>query len=482
MSGWMTLQGWLNNPKRLFYFFGLATLFSVFLSVWIDFVPIVFLPLGLVVVYVALVDYPILYRLLFFLIPFSVELYLPGGLGTDLPSEPFMLIITFIFFLELIQHPKIMHRAFFSHPLSLMVYAHLGWILITAITSQNLMVSFKFLLAKVWYVIPFYFMASIALSRKMAFDEVVKWLLVGLIGAVTYVFIRHAMVGFSFAEVHFIVGPFFRNHVTYGSLICILIPFAWYYWRSRKSSMSSAIWFLAVLFLIGAMYFSYTRATYIAFLGAVGAYFVIRWKLTRWMILLSIVTTLFIANDLLENNRYLDFAPDYNKTITHTEFESLIDATAKGEDISTMERVYRWVAGMNMIRERFFLGFGSGNFYFFYKPYAESAFKTYVSNNPDKSGIHSYFLMTFVEQGIIGFLIFLAMSILALMVGERAYHLARDRLDKIKVMACVLCLIQILLILIINDLIESDKVGPFFFFSAAVIVLMDLKGRKLGDA
>ena len=268
--------------------------------------------------------------------------------------------------------------------------------------------------------------------------------------------------------------------MTYGSLICILIPFAWYYWRSRKNWGSTSLWLLVLLFLIGAMYLSYTRATYVAFLGAIGAYFIIRWRLTRWAIVFSIIAGLFIVNNLLDNNRYLDFAPDYDRTITHTEFESLIDATAKGEDISTMERVYRWVAGTNMIQERFFLGFGSGNFYFFYKPYTESAFKTYVSNNPDKSGIHSYFLMVFVEQGIIGFLIFLAICILALLVGERAYHRARNSIDRLKVMASILCLLQILLILIINDLIESDKVGPFFFFSLAVITLMDLKGRSLG--
>ena len=209
MSNWVTLQGWLNSPSRLFYFFGLVTLFCAFLSVWVDFVPIAFLPIGLLITYMTIVDYPILYRLLFFLIPFSIEVYLPGGLGTDLPSEPIMLLITFIFLLELVQNPRTIHRPFFSHPVSLLIYAHIGWILITSITSQNWVVSFKFLLAKIWYVVPFYFMSSIILTKRLAFQEVVKWMLIGLLGATCYVFVRHALVDFSFAQIHFIVGPFF---------------------------------------------------------------------------------------------------------------------------------------------------------------------------------------------------------------------------------------------------------------------------------
>ncbi len=479
MSSWTTLNSWLESPNRLFYLFGVITTISALSSVWLDFFAVALFPVAILVAYLAISNYLLLYQLLFFLIPFSVEIYLPGGYGTDLPSEPLMILISFIFILELIQKPSWLHKPFFSHPITILIMAHIGWTLVTAITAQNEIVSFKFLVAKIWYILAFYMMTYIIISKKIAFKKVIKWLLVGLLGAVIYVFIRHALVNFSFAQIHFIVGPFFRNHVTYGSLICILIPFCWFYWKTRKSWSGSIIWFFIGGFLILAMYLSFTRATYVAFLGAIAVYFIIRLRLTKWFILLSIIGSSIVAYNLLENNRYLDFAPDYNKTITHTEFESLIDATAKGEDISTMERVYRWIAGMNMIKEKFFVGFGPGNFYFAYKPYTESAFKTYVSDNPDKSGIHSYYLMIFVEQGILGLLIFLSLCILTLLVGEKAYHRLTEKEDKWMTMASLLCLIQILIILIINDLIESDKVGPFLFFSLAIIVFQDLKTRQL---
>lgn len=479
MSNWTTLNSWLESPNRLFYVFGVITTISVLSAVWLDFFAVALFPVAFLVAYLAITNYLLLYQLLFFLLPFSIEIYLPGGFGTDLPSEPLMILISFIFLLELIQKPSWLHQPFFSHPITILIIAHVGWTLVTSITAQNEIVSFKFLLAKMWYIIAFYMMAFIVLNQKIAFKKIIHWLLIGLLGAVIYVFIRHTLVNFSFAQIHFIVGPFFRNHVTYGSLICILLPFCWYYWKTRKSGIGSLIWFCIGIFLILAMYLSFTRATYVAFLGAIAVYFVIRLRLTKLVILMSIIASFLVAQNLLEDNRYLDFAPDYNKTITHTEFESLIDATAKGEDISTMERVYRWIAGMNMIQEKFFLGFGPGNFYFSYKPYTESAFKTYVSDNPDKSGIHSYYLMVFVEQGILGLLIFLSICILALVIGEKAYHRLTAKEDKWMTMASLLCLIQILIILIINDLIESDKVGPLLFFSLAIIVVQDLNSRKL---
>jgi O-antigen ligase len=105
-----------------------------------------------------------------------------------------------------------------------------------------------------------------------------------------------------------------------------------------------------------------------------------------------------------------EYAPDFDRTVTHYEFDNLIEATAKGEDISTMERVYRWVAGLHMISEKPVFGFGPGNFYNFYHSYTVTSFETYVSDNPEKSGIHSYYLMTVVEQGFPGLLFFLALS------------------------------------------------------------------------
>ena len=124
----------------------------------------------------------------------------------------------------------------------------------------------------------------------------------------------------------------------------------------------------------------------------------------------------------IQKNTYLDYAPNYERTVTHTEFDNLIEATYQLEDISTMERVYRWVAGFYMSNDHPWFGFGPGNFINFYKTYTVTSFRTYVSHNKEQSGIHSYFLMVLVEQGIIGVLIFFVLSFYLLIKGEQIYH------------------------------------------------------------
>jgi uncharacterized membrane protein len=44
-------------------------------------------------------------------------------------------------------------------------------------------------------------------------------------------------------------------------------------------------------------------------------------------------------------------------------------------------------------------------------------------------------------------------------------------------MAATISTVVICALLIINDLIEVDKVGPFFFLNASIIVLFDLKNN-----
>jgi O-antigen ligase len=124
-------------------------------------------------------------------------------------------------------------------------------------------------------------------------------------------------------------------------------------------------------------------------------------------------------------------------------------------------------------------GVGPGNFYFFYKQYTLNRFATYVSDNPEKSGIHNYFLMTLVEQGWIGLLFFLAMLFYTLILGERVYHESGSNINrKALVMGLMLMLTVIDAFLLMNDMIETDKVGSFFFFSMAILINLDLLNRK----
>lgn len=143
-----------------------------------------------------------------------------------------------------------------------------------------------------------------------------------------------------------------------------------------------------------------------------------------------------------------------------------------------MERVYRWVAAGHMVAERPWLGWGPGTFTNFYKTYTLAGFRTYVSDNKEGSGIHCYYLMTLVEQGFIGLLLFVGLVFLVLLKGEIVYHQTKDPSRRRMLLAVLTTTVIIDGLLLINDLVETDKIGSFFFLCMAVIVNVDLMNRQ----
>ncbi len=453
---------------------GILVIGSILLAVATEVYVLAGLPVFFLVVFLAVVDFKKIYFLLLACIPLSTEFSFSGGLGTDLPTEPLMVGLMVVLLLWVLRHYSKISIQTLTHPLTLLLFFHLGWIYMTTLTSDLPFVSIKYALSKTWYVAAFFLFSLLVFRSAEAFQRAFWYIFIPLTLTVVITLFRHYLIGFSFEEVHTIFYPFHRNHVNYSALLSLFFPFilvaiGWYPKKSRP-------WWILVsavpLFLI-AIYFAYTRAGYIALVIAAGAYVIIRFRLMVPVLLVSVSLAMAGVAFLVNDNKYLDYAPNYDTTISHTEFDNLIEATYKGEDISTMERVYRWVAGFNMMAEKPVFGVGPGNFVNFYKSYTITSFRTYVSDNPDKSGIHSYYLMTGVEQGVVGLAVFLILCFAQLIIGERIYHQTKDPRWKSVVMGALLCLVIIDAFQIINDMLETDKMGPFFFIAMALLIKAD---------
>jgi hypothetical protein len=224
-----------------------------------------------------------------------------------------------------------------------------------------------------------------------------------------------------------------------------------------------------ILYLLFAINFAYTRAAYVALLAAVGVVWVVRFRLMKaTLVAVALFFTTIVAY-LGTRDNWLAFAPDYEKTISHTRFDNLLEATVKLEDISTMERVYRWVAASYMIKDRPLTGFGPGCFYTFYKNYTVSSFRTYVSDNPERSGIHNYFLDDNGRTRYPGTVFLPAFLRRCHAPGESLYHTTRIPWRRNMLMAALLCFVLTNLLTLMNDFVETDKIGSLFIMSAAIL-------------
>ena len=448
-------------------------------AVWAEEVLVMAVPFALLLVAVTVVDFKKVFYLLLICLPLSMEYYI-GSFGTDLPTEPLVVGLMVVYLVWCVRQMRTMSADFIRHPLSILLLLHLAWIGFTTLYSYEVIVSLKYLLAKFWYIVVYFFMAGSILRSRADYRRFFWLIFVPFVAVLCITLVRQAGTQFSFDKVNSVMYPFFRNHVNYAAIMSLFVPFI-VFALLRLRRWSWRWWF--TLFGLAVFYFgiqySYTRAAYVSLAMAAGVYVMVRMRLMKIVVSAALVVATVGLVWIVQQNRYLEYAPNYETTISHRNFNNLVEATYKLEDISTMERVYRWVAGYHMIQAEPWTGFGPSTFYRTYRPYTVRSFETYVSDNPEKSGIHSYYLMIWVEQGFIGLLIFMALVAYTFVRGEAIYHRLRDPADRHIAMALLLCLTVIAAFLLINDLLETDKVGAFWFMCMAMLVNLDNKRNEI---
>ena len=143
-----------------------------------------------------------------------------------------------------------------------------------------------------------------------------------------------------------------------------------------------------------------------------------------------------------------------------------------------MERLYRWIAAIRMSQDRPITGYGPHAFYYYYKPYTVSSFRTYVSRNTEHSTTHNYFLYMLVEQGWPAMILYAILIYAIFAKAQRIYHRFKDRFYRL----CTIGLAMAIAVGFINnffsELIETHKVAALFYIPLALLVFLDKKSKE----
>jgi len=404
-------------------------------------------------------------------IPLSFEYSFSDRLSTDLPDEPLMVAMTLLSVFYLIVQGRPFSSTIWRHPLFLIFLLWLCWMGVASLLSSSPILSIKFLLAKCWYTGAFFLAPLIWLRDKMSIEKFLRYLFVPLFLIALISLVRHAFQEFSFISASAVVQPFFRNHVMYSAMLVTLVPVLFFSWKfiSHKK-----YWIAALIVVLTALFFSYARGAWLALLVGALAYLLMRKRVLLYAYFVSILLGIIALLWLKQDDRYLRYAPDYRTTVFHQEFQDHWRATYEGKDVSTVERFYRWIAGVRMVEKQPWTGFGPASFYSSYRPFTVPAYKTWVSDNSDRSTVHNYFLLTAVEQGIPGLIIFLLLFGAILYYAEHSYH--THRTDWCKQLAAGVGVVTVMLGVVNfwSDLIETDKIGSLFFLSISLLLILDL--------
>lgn len=417
-----------------------------------------------------------LFWMLLCLLPLSTEINITSSLGLDFPDEPIMMLLTAMALLRWWHQPQAFPDTVWRHPLFFLLVIHMLWITVTCFYSEEPVLSIKFLLAKSWYIVPFVILPALWLNSIRNIEKMVRYLLIPMGIIIVITLLRHAVSGFSFESINRHLFPFFRNHVNYGAmLVCLLaVAFGAYHHTTNNKKYKKG---LQIFMLIGitGLIFSYSRGAWLALIGGLVTVWVIRKRMITPVIITALLTVLISTVWLSTDQRYFRFAPDHDRTIFHTDFSQHMSATIAFKDVSNAERFYRWIAGARMFAERPLTGFGPSTFYHNYRPYTVRRFETWVSDNPEHSTVHNYFLLTALEQGVIGLLIFCALYFLMLWRIQKIYHQLHSYFFRTVAITTAAILVMIGIINFMSDMIETDKIGSLFWLSLGMIIVLENK-------
>ncbi len=470
----------MTERAKLFWVYGASAVFIaanayLFLrnEMWGLAVPFVLL---LFILYVFSLDKVIL--LIAFLTPLAVNLKdAEFGLGISLPSEPLMFGVLLIFFLKLI-HERFYDSRIMRHPVSIAIVINLIWLFITCFTSEIPLVSAKFMISRLWFVVPFFF-AGVLLFADLKNVKRFHWLyIIPLMLVIVYTLYNHSTYGFDKPHSNMVMKPFYNDHTAYGAVIALFLPIFTGFVFSKVYNRTVRLFSLAVLaILVVGIIFSYSRAAWISVAASLGIFLLIRFKVRfYWLVLALLIGVGFFY---MFRYQFIDKL-EKNKQDSSTDFVEHVQSISNiSSDASNLERINRWASALRLFEERPVFGWGPGTYQFVYAPYQRAKEKTIISTNyGDMGNAHSEYIGPLSESGVLGMLTFLGIVVTTIITGIRIFRRSGSAEVRSLGLIVTLGLISYYVHGIMNNFLDTDKASVPFWAFTAMLVALDLYHRN----
>jgi putative inorganic carbon (hco3(-)) transporter len=462
--------------KKYFPFLIISLLISfVFVAILKEQYYLCAVPLIIYFIYLAIFKPSQFLLIIIFFTPFSLSLdsIELGGIGMSLPTEPMLFGLMLLYIIGLFTGTKT-DKNFLKHPITIAIIIQLLWILITSITSTLPLVSFKFLVSRLWFVLVLYFFANqffknFEYAKKYIWAYIISFAIV-----IVYTVLMHASRNFSEEASHVAMDPFFRDHTSYGALLAIYFPIviALFFLKKYDQLLKLFIVGLIIIFALGVV-LSYTRAAWLSLAGAFALFTLIKLKIDfRLLFIFSAIVGFFI----FVSYDSIIYQLEKNKQESSGNLgEHLQSVSNVSSDASNLERLNRWSCAYRMFIDKPLLGFGPGTYMFQYAPYQLNDEKTIITtNNADGGNAHSEYLGPLSEQGVFG-LVFMLLFIGVLFFSAiRLYYKLEHSDHKTILLSIVLGLSTYFIHGVLNNYLDTDKASVPIWGFASIIVAMDL--------
>ena len=475
------MMQWLKKNSGLLAALALTVLFIVgeaLVMYWKGGFLMALIPLGLLVAWLFYVRFETGLLLMALLTPFAINVALFPKMELSMPVEPMMILFTLMFFFRVLVHKNYDLRIL-RHPVSLLLLASLAWWLVTSCTSRLPLVSFKYLLARIWFVVPFYF-AAVQIFRNHTRIRQFFWAYAIGLGIVILIATSKTLGNFSDLQtLHRVMRPFYNDHTAYGCAIALMLPASVHFIFSHSHRGWRRV--LTLLLFAGlcvGLFFSYCRAAWISVIAAIGVYVLIRIGMkVKWMVLLfglGVGVFFIYQNDVL-------YKLGKNKQDSSYDLAGQVKSISNiSTDASNLERLNRWASAMRLWKESPVLGVGPGTYQFLYASYQKSYQLSVISTNAGNLGnAHSEYIGPMTEQGLPGVLLVVALFLTTFATGVRVYRTAKDPAVARTALAFTLSLLTYYVHGVFNNFLDTDKLSVPFWAFTAVVVALDLYSEKI---
>lgn len=475
------MMQWLKKNSGLLAALALTVLFIVgeaLVMYWKGGFLMALIPLGLLVAWLFYVRFETGLLLMALLTPFAINVALLPQMELSMPVEPMMILFTLMFFFRVLVHKNYDLRIL-RHPVSLLLLASLAWWLVTSCTSRLPLVSFKYLLARIWFVVPFYF-AAVQIFRNHTRIRQFFWAYAIGLGIVILIATSKTLGNFSDLQtLHRVMRPFYNDHTAYGCAIALMLPASVHFIFSHSHRGWRRV--LTLLLFAGlcvGLFFSYCRAAWISVIAAIGVYVLIRMGMkVKWMVLLfglGVGVFFIYQNDVL-------YKLGKNKQDSSYDLAGQVKSISNiSTDASNLERLNRWASAMRLWKESPVLGVGPGTYQFLYASYQKSYQLSVISTNAGNLGnAHSEYIGPMTEQGLPGVLLVVALFLTTFATGVRVYRTAQDPAVARTALAFTLSLLTYYVHGVFNNFLDTDKLSVPFWAFTAVVVALDLYSEKI---
>ena len=438
------------------------------------------LPIVILIVYWAVYNIERVVYLMVFCTPLAVtlkDLGLSEGINLSLPTEPLMAGLMVIYLLNEFMY-KITPGKILKHPITVIIFIQLAWMLVTTISSENFTISIKFLIARMWFVFSCYFVTTQLFKNKKSIIPFILAYAIPLAIVCLITTYHHAAFNFDDKIADWIVSPFYNDHTAYGAAVAMYIPvlISILFLSNVSKILKISVSFIIIILFV-ALILSFSRGGWLSLItaAAILVSFILRIKLRTILITAVTFSVIFFS---FQDEIFI--ALGRNNTDSEGGLSNTISSVTNiSTDASNLERINRWSCAVRMFEEKPILGWGPGTYMFYYAPFQKSNERTIISTNFGTNGnAHSEYLGPLSEQGIPGMLIVAVLFFAILFMGYRLYYSVKDK--NIRILACGVFLgpFPYLIHGFLNNFLDTDKLSVPFWGFLAILVCIDVYHRN----